>query len=401
MRKISYKILYDVFWHKTLLNDAINKHFDDVPLTIKDEDKAFIKREVTGVIEKLDEIDRKIDKFSKVKVKKLNKDVLTVLRLGVYEIGYMDKVPSYATVSECVDIIKKSKNSRLSGYVNAVLREFDRSDIKTSTDDDKIKNCYFRIYHDEEKKVLDELKSNGTDYKPYTGVFDFNEAKVYKVDKYKSIIDTDSFRDGLVLIEDASSIYMTERLSEFLLDSTCVKILDTCSAPGGKILGIVDFLKGRGIKVEADACDVSDAKVSKIKENIDRLKVDCIKTYVKDATIYDEKLSSAYDLVICDVPCTGLGVIDKKPDIKLNYSDDKRDALVEIQRKILSVSKCYVKNGGILSYSTCTETREENEDNIAYFLEHNKDFKMIYEKKIVRSDDNNADGFYMCFMRKD
>ena len=100
------------------------------------------------------------------------------------------------------------------------------------------------------------------------------------------------------------------------------------------------------------------------------------------------------------MPCTGLGVIDKKPDLKLNYSEETRDSLVEIQRKILGACKHYVKKGGILSYSTCTETKEENEDNIQDFLSKNKDFEIVFEKRILRNDENKADGFYMCFMKR-
>ena len=104
--------------------------------------------------------------------------------------------------------------------------------------------------------------------------------------------------------------------------------------------------------------------------------------------------------MILDVPCTGLGVIDKKPDIKLNYSNDKKFSLVKIQKNILNVSKDYVKIGGLLSYSTCTETKEENEDNILEFLSNNKNFEKIYEKRIARNDENKCDGFYMCIMKK-
>ena len=126
VRKISFDILYDVLFNDKLLNDALNNKFEKENL---DEiDKSFVKRECTGTIEKIDEIDDLINKYSKVKTNKLDRDILAVLRLAIYELCYMDKVPVFATINESVNIVKKSKNSRLSGYVNAVLRNIVRNE---------------------------------------------------------------------------------------------------------------------------------------------------------------------------------------------------------------------------------------------------------------------------------
>lgn len=392
MRGTSFKILYDVFYKKTLLNDAINNAFIE-NIKLKEEDKAFVKRETTGVIEKLDDIDNVINRYSKVKAKKLNNDVLIAIRMGVYELIYMDKVPVYATINECVNLIKKSKSYKYAAYVNAVLRNIERNEKKDFIDEKN--NCYFRIYGDNEKVVLDELNKKNVSYSKYDGTLDFIKTKVYKVGKFKEILDTLSFKKGHVLIEDASSIYMVDKLVSFFKGNEKT-VLDTCSAPGGKILSFVDLFPN----VSAIACDISDAKVSKINENIKRLNVKNIITEVRDATKYDITFDNRFDAVICDVPCTGLGVIDRKPDIKLNYSEEKCLALAKIQRDILDVSKNYVKVGGILSYSTCTETKEENIENINWFLLNNSNFEKIYEKQILRGDENKACGFYFCFMRR-
>ena len=141
-------------------------------------------------------------------------------------------------------------------------------------------------------------------------------------------------------------------------------------------------------------------KINKIRENVDRLKVTGINLSIKDASVYDENENGKYDLVICDVPCTGLGVVSKKPDIKLHFTKEKLDSLVSLQKKIISVSSKYLRTGGILSYSTCTTTREENEDVIKEFIEDNKGFSKIFEKRIEVNDENMADGFYMCFLEK-
>ena len=179
-----------------------------------------------------------------------------------------------------------------------------------------------------------------------------------------------------------------------------MKLLDSCSSPGGKILSLIDLIYDDYFYFYAEARDISEEKILKICENVNRLKVLDLNLNVKDATIHDELDDDKYDVVILDVPCTGLGVVNKKPDIKLKYSDEKRDSLVNIQRKILDANKHYIKKGGILSYSTCTTTREENEDNIKYFLSNNSDFEVIFEKRIELNDDNKSDGFYMCFMRR-
>lgn len=412
IRKISFDILYEVLFNDKLLNVVINERFEREQLS--ESDKSFIKRECTGTIEKLSEIDELIDKYSKVKVKKLDRDILTVLRFAIYELKYMDKVPSFATINESVNIVKHSKNSRLSGYVNAVLRSIVREeDLGGDELETKEKNCYFRIYNDHEDIVLKELNEKNISYKKYDGALEFKYAKVYSLSKYKDILDLDSFRDGNILIEDASSIYMTDRLAYYIKERekeikaksnedtiAMMKLLDSCSSPGGKIISLIDLIYGDYYYFYAEARDISKEKIFKICENVNRLKVLDLNLNVKDATIHDELDDDKYDVVILDVPCTGLGVVDKKPDIKLKYSDEKRDSLVEIQKKILDANKHYVKKGGILSYSTCTTTKEENEDNIADFLSKNSDFETIFEKRINLNDENKSDGFYMCFMRR-
>ncbi len=415
IRFISFKVLYDVFFNKKLLNEIFEQSVDNI--TLSDKDKSFIRFECKGVIENVDTIDGIIDKHSKVKTKKLDKDILIILRLGVFEIKYMDKVPAFATVNEYVGIVKKTKKYHLANYVNAVLRNVERNIDKNVNDKELTtprigkanKNCYFRIYNDGEDKVVNELLSKGIKYSKYAGKLNFKYAKVYKVDSFTKIINLETFKDGYILIQDASSTYLTDKMASFIKDDlkksnteniSMMKLLDVCAAPGGKILGLIDLIYSDFYYFYAEARDISEDKIYKICENVNRLKVLDLNMNVKDGSRYDEVDKDKFDVVICDVPCTGLGVVAKKPDIILNFDKEKINSLLPLQKKILDTSSKYVKAGGIISYSTCTTTREENEDMIESFLKENNNFEKIYEKRIDVDDENAADGFYMCFMRR-
>ena len=407
VREYSFHILSEVLLNEKLLNKEIERIFNSYD--IKDEDKSFIKKECTGVIENLDNIDSIINVYSKLKTNKLKKDILIVFRLAIYELLYMEKVPAYATINESVNIIKHTKCKNLSGYVNATLKNIANNEKSNKNDDkylkNKVKHCYFKTLDGSDDKVTKELKDKKIDFYKYDGNLDFKYSNIYYVDKYKTILETNSFKEGHIIIQDASSAYLVDRLYAYIRDifknlDYEIKILDTCSAPGGKIVSLYDLVKNEYKKYKFEARDISSDKINKIKENLIRLRIDDIELKIKDASVYDEKDFESFDIVLCDVPCSGLGVVNKKPDILIKTSDGKIKSLNAIQKCILETSKKYVKKGGILSYSTCTTTKEENEDLIAGFLNDNDDFEKIYEKQIEINDDSIADGFYMCFMRK-
>lgn len=402
-RKHSFNILYDTFFNNKKLTDCVDLIFNNYK--IKEEDKAYINREVNGVIEKLTDIDNYINKFSKTKINRLDKDILIVLRIGIYELLFMDKVPEYATINECVNLVKNSKNKRLSGYVNGVLRSVQRLNLKGLTNNIETKNCYFRGFNGCSKFSFE--------YKNYDGDLKFRNLKVYKAKKYSDIVNSQEFINGKIMIQDASSAYLTDTLSYYIKERekeikekskndtiSMIKLLDTCAAPGGKILGLIDLIYNDYYYFYAEVWDVSKDKIHKICENINRLKILDLNMQVMDASKYYSEYDKKYDVVICDVPCSGLGVIDKKPDIKLRFTKEKLVKLIELQRKILFSSSNYVKDGGLLSYSTCTTTKEENEDMINEFISKNKGFEKLFEKKIMPNDENKCDGFYFCIMKR-
>ena len=410
VREYSYEILLGVFYNGELLNESINKCFNDNDLS--DKDKSYIRNECAGIIEKCDKIDSRIKKHLKNKNKKLDKELQLVLRIGCYELLYLDKIPSFAAINESVNLIKKTKLRALSGFVNAVLRNIGREENnETNSNVSSInalvpKRCYFRIYGDRELEVIKELDEKNIIYNLYDGALNFKYAKVYYASGYKDIIDTKCFREGFTMISDASSIYLTDKLAELIkskndrFNNETISILDVCAAPGGKILGLIDLLDLSAGEFFAEARDISVDKINKIRENVDRLKTKGLKLRVKDASIYDDADKEKYDVIICDVPCTGLGVVGKKPDIKLHFTKEKLKSLVTLQKKIINASSKYLRQGGLLSYSTCTTTKEENEAVVSEFLENNNDFSKIFEKRIELNDENMADGFYMCFLEK-
>lgn len=416
VRELSYQVLMEVVYNSKLLNTVVDQVLQKGNLS--DADKAYVRRETKGVIENVTTLDEYIQKYTLFNIKKVCKEVLTILRIGTYELLFMDKVPAYATVSECVQFSKKyTKHFKYHNqykYVNAVLRKIDQELNAKNIDinKEKTKNCYFRIYNDNELLVLNELNEKGISYSKYDGALDFRYTKVYKTFDYKSVLGLQNFKDGNILISDASSIFLTDKLAYFIKERekditnlkktpvTMMKLLDVCAAPGGKILGLIDIIYNDYYYFYAEARDISDDKILKICENVNRLKVLDLNMNVKDASAYDELDKEKYDVVIADVPCSGLGVISKKPDTLMHFTKDKLDSLVSLQKKIIDTSSKYVKSGGILSYSTCTTTREENEEVIEDFLAKNENYSRLYEKRININDENNADGFYMCFMSK-
>lgn len=402
LRNITFCILTDVLFKNVLLCDAFLKQFDKC--SFDERDRSFVEFECKGIIEEKTNIDKIINEYSKVKIKKLDKSIYVLLLIGIYEILYMDKVPDYAAVNETVELAKKITKSYLSSYVNGILRNVERNKSTIYTEKkQKEKRCYFKILNNSIEEVLEEIYKSDIICKKYTGALDFKYQNVYFSDNYKKLLSLASFKNGNILIADASSLFLTDKLadiinSEFSDKNGVIKILDVCAAPGGKTLSLNDNLSAKNLYIKA--CDISKSKINKILDNIKRLKTNNVDTIIRDATMFDKCDYEKFDVVICDVPCTGLGISNKKPDIKEHYSEEKLDALINIQRKIIDVSCKYLKNNGILSYSTCTTTNEENEDIIKYFIKTHKSYKKIYEKRIGVFDENLSDGFYMCIMKK-
>lgn len=364
---------------------------------LEKQDRSFIKRIVDGVIERLIQIDYILNSYSSLKVNKMKPVIRTLLRMSVYQIVYMDRVPDSAACNEAVKLASRRGFGSLKGFVNGVLRNIAREKKTIVFPDDSVRYSMpewilerfkGQFSDDTVTKILDSFLADrpltvrcNTDKAPVEEIVDSLREQgvtlldigvfdgVFSLSGVDYLESLDAFNKGWIQVQDLSSSLAGDAAGIRPHDY----IIDVCGAPGGKSLHAADLLKGTGM---VEVRDVSEEKVSLIRENIERSGFQNMKARVFDALIYDEPSEKKADVLIADLPCSGLGVIGRKPDIKYNMTPEKASALAALQREILSVVCRYVKPGGTLVYSTCTLNLEENEDNVKWFLE-NEPFKPV------------------------
>lgn len=375
--------------------------------------RAFITRIFEGTIEKRIYLEYVINSFSKTPVKKLKPIIRILLETAVYQLFFMDRVPDRAAINEAVNLAKKRGLAGLSGFVNGVLRNIARNKTKIELPDkdrDYIK--YLEVKYSTPNEVVglfieeygekkaEEILETFEKKQPITarvnGTRLTREELITKLleEDVKVSIDTvfpesirileldslnflDSFEAGDFVIQDESSQFIG-KIAELSAHS---KVLDLCAAPGGKTLLMAE-------KPEVDrvvACDISERKTGLIEENVNRLCIDKVSILVNDATVFNAEFENNFDLVICDLPCSGLGVIGRKRDIKYNITKNKIGELAKLQRSILGNARKYVKKGGYLIFSTCTMSRLENEDNFKFISEFTGFSPVNFSDKIRES----------------
>lgn len=383
-------------------------------------DRSFIARVVNGTIERKIEIDYVLDQFSKVKVKKMKPVIRVILESAVFQLFYMDHVPDSAICNEAVRLADKRGFHNLKGYVNGVLRNISRNkdDIKykdlsvtyslpqwlislweENYDQKTIEKmgAYFlqrsplsirvNTVKLTKEELMEKLTKEGVSYEE---VADFPEALIIKGVDYLEKLE--SFKAGDFQVQDLSSMTVA-KLANPKIDDYCI---DVCAAPGGKSTHLGELLKESG-KVEAR--DISEYKVSLLEENIKRGGYPNVTARVWDARMLDEQQKEQADIVLADLPCSGLGVIGRKADLKYRVEPADLKSLAALQREILTVVKEYVKPGGTLVYSTCTINRSENEENASWFEKENPEFTKTYEKQRLPGIDL-GDGFYIAIFKR-
>lgn len=404
-----------------ILRDVLNKY-----QYLSKQERAFLTRVTEGTLERLLELDFILNSFSKTKVRKMKPLIRNLLRMSVYQLKYMDTIPDSAVCNEAVKLAKRHGFSQLSGFVNGVLRNASRElknlkypDVKKEPKKylsisysmpEWILEQWLETYGFEKTKELCQgfykerplaIRTNQMKCTPQElrGRLEKEQVKVEAVDgisyaffisEYDYLNALDSFLEGWFYVQDVSSMMVAEAAN--------VKegqyVIDVCAAPGGKSTHLAELLKGTGC---VEARDLTDYKVSMIEENIERHELSNMKAVCMDATEYDEASKEKADVLICDLPCSGLGVLGKKTDIRYKMSKEQQMELVELQRQILDTVHTYVKKGGTLIYSTCTIHKCENEENVAWFLEKYPEFHLEKKQQMLPGEVGN-DGFFLAKM---
>lgn len=369
-----------------VLNQALQKY-----QYLDKSDRAFITRVTEGTLEYLLQIDYIINKYSKTKTDKMKPLIRNLLRMSVYQILYMDRVPDSAVCNEAVKLAVKRRFIGLKGFVNGVLRTISREKASLVFDSPSLAYSIPQWMYDMWEKeygsakaemiaasfledrptwvrcnlsralreaILNSLDSQGVMVKELDCL-----PSVLAISGYDHMEGLECFQNGWIQVQDATSAFVGELADPKEGDY----IIDVCAAPGGKSLHLADKMKGTGM---VEARDLSYQKTALIEENVARSGAANIKAVVWDALVPDEDAREKADIVIADLPCSGLGIIGKKPDIKYNMTMDKMRELSRLQRDILSVVWQYVKPGGTLVYSTCTIDPMENEGNAMWLSEN-------------------------------
>lgn len=382
-----------------------------------------------GVCEKRLTLDYIISQYSNIPLDKIEIETLNILRMGIYQIMYFDKIPDYSAVNESVNLSSK----RTKGFVNAVLRNFIRNDKKVNFPKEKWNEISYKnsipmwiidvwrsSYGDEKAEKLctylpkdnsislrvNTLKTttenilnilSERDIKASISSYTDDIVKCQAgISKIIDLIDT-----GCVFVQDEASRIATKVLQAKENDM----VADVCACPGGKTFSLAIDMNNKGKLLSSD---LHKNKLSLICSGAERLGINIIETKEQNAKEFVPEYEAAFDKVICDVPCSGLGVIYKKPDIK--YKDSAFwEALPKVQYEILENVSRYVKIGGVLVYSTCTLNEKENSENIKKFLQKDNfvfdDFEIGNIKSVLGMHtflpyESGTDGFFVAKMKR-
>lgn len=421
-RETAYRILLNIKNKNKYSNIEINKRIGEM----RPSSPGFVRELVYGVLKNQMYLDYFLAQLVSRGIDKLKSEPHILLRMGLYQLIFMSSVPDYAAVSETVKMAKKFCFYQ-SKMINGVLRTFQREKDqlrKPDEEEDIVKALSFKYsynpwitslwlkQYNEEK--AEEMMQAGNLMPPFT--IRINNLKTTKENLIESLVkhgikveipkscenvlnvkgsgllELEEYKKGLFFIQDIASSMAVEYLDPKPMDT----VIDICAAPGGKTVTAAELMENKG---QILAFDIYENKLHHIEERASRLGIDIIKTFQKDGTILDETLIEIADKVICDVPCTGLGVVRRRPEIKYkNIKDDGKELAVK-QLKILKNASKYVKKGGDLLYSTCTINSIENSDVVEAFIKENQNFKLISTRQLLPTRDN-SDGFYYCVMRK-
>lgn len=440
-REIVLEVLLEIteqgMYSHIVLRDVLNKY-----QYLEKKERSFITRVTEGTLEHMMEIDYILDQFSKVKVKKMKPVIRNIMRSAVYQMKYMDSVPVSAACNEAVKLAVRKGFGSLRGFVNGVLRNVARNldQIEYPTEPLKrlsiqysmpewILNLWLKAYDSDiveqmlqafqretpltircnlrmvtPKQLKEHLEAEGVTVKvhPYLEY-------AFHISGFDYLGDLESFQNGEFSVQDISSMLVSELAGPKEGDY----VIDVCAAPGGKSLHMAEKLNGSG---RVEARDLTEYKVGLIQENIERTGLSNVEAVQQDALIFDETSVGKADIVLADLPCSGLGVLAKKTDLKYKATKEGADSLAKLQREMLKNVQAYVKDEGKLVYSTCTINPAENMDNVHWFLNEYPEFELIdihgslceELQKDVKENGciqllpgvHQSDGFFLACMKK-
>lgn len=408
--------------YSNLENDAAIKKF-----ALEGAEKKLYSKLLYGTIEKKITLDHIISQISSKKLEDMSLQMLNILRMAIYQLRYLDRIPDHAAVAEAVELAKKYVSKASASFVNAVLREYLRRDNSFEfPDKNDDYTGYLSVRYSVSPDVLEALLSScGAECEKMLDYFEKNEQYItIRVNTLKNTVDelvekltsngikckkTKESPFGINLLQNVDIGLLTGIVGDggFIEDEASqiavaslelepsMTVCDVCSAPGGKSISSAIQMKNEG-KIYAH--DLHANKLGLIEKTAKKLGIDIIEVSVRNGKLpVDEEKCGKFDRVICDVPCSGLGVIGKKPDLR--YKDMDVDKLIETQYEILSSSCHYLKPGGRLLYSTCTLNRAENDAQTDKFLKENTGYTLISSRTLMPHKDG-TDGFYIAVIEK-
>lgn len=433
-RRIAYDILYKVYKDSAFSNLALDSALESENPDPKD--RALVSMLVYGVTERTLSLDYQLERYLSQPLKKLKPQVLVILRLGAYQLLFTDKIPASAAVNESVKLSKQCGCQYASGLINAVLRKVAANGVVLPDEKDELhclsvkyscpewmiklwaesygKENAVKICESSIGAVPDALRVNTL--KTTAGELESALRKegvaCEKADiisdaltaaRHGSLRELESYKAGLFHVQDIASQLCVKALDAHEGET----LLDICSAPGGKSFTAAQYMKNNG---SITACDIYPHRLRLIENSAQRLGIDIIKTCLNDAGVFNPAFPE-FDRVLCDVPCSGLGIIRRKPEIRLKTAAEV-DKLPEIQYSIMKTASLYLKKGGLMIYSTCSLNVNENEKIISRFLREHPDFESAevlpdierYGEKTdyltLMPHIHGSDGFFICALRR-
>ena len=410
------KVENDSAYSNIALNSVLNES------GLEGSDRAFASALFYGVLDRRITLDYVLSLFIKTPLKKVAPFTLTVLRLAVWQIMFSDKIPDSAAVNEAVKLVKNSREGRNAGFVNAVLRNIIRSQINLPEDKsvkslsvryscpEWIINSFIKDYgYDNALLLLKEsLKTPPLTVRVNTIITDRSSLMkelikqgipCEETDTENALVITggmdisgnDLYKSGFFYAEDTAS----QKAMAVLSPSKGERMLDMCAAPGGKSFTAAQYMENTG---EITACDLYPKRTALIEKGAQRLGIRILKSVCQDALVHNDSFG-LFDCVLCDVPCSGLGVMRRKPEIKYKPETDL-EPLEKTQLKILENAASYLKEKGRIMYSTCTLRKAENENLVKTFLLEYNGFHKAFEHTFMPHTDG-TDGFYCALLVKD